>query len=92
MDFFDLHCDTAYEMYLKNEVFCENNLAVSAKLGECFENWAQTFAIWIKEDTKQPFLFYKNAMVLMWFYQQLFYFQSNLHFSNTLLDKYQHFL
>ena len=62
MDFFDLHCDTAYEMYLKNEGFYENNLAVSAKLGECFENWAQTFAIWIKEDTKQPFLFYKNAL------------------------------
>ena len=58
MDFFDLHCDTAYEMYLKNEGFYENNLAVSAKLGECFENWTQTFAIWIKEDTKQPFLFF----------------------------------
>ena len=62
MDFFDLHCDTAYEMYLKNEGFYENNLAVSAKLGECFENWTQTFAIWIKEDTKQPFLFYKNVL------------------------------
>lgn len=62
MDFFDLHCDTAYEMYLKNEGFCENTLAVSAKLGECFENWTQTFAIWIKEDTENPFLFYKNAL------------------------------
>ena len=62
MDFFDLHCDTAYEMYLKNEGFCENTLAVSAKLGECFANWTQTFAIWIKEDTKQPFLFYKNVL------------------------------
>lgn len=62
MDFFDLHCDTAYEMYLKNEGFYENTLAVSAKLGEYFENWVQTFAIWIKEDTKQPFLFYKNVL------------------------------
>ncbi len=62
MDFFDLHCDTAYEMYVKNEGFENNSLAVSAKLGECFENWTQTFAIWIEEKRENPFLFYKNAL------------------------------
>ncbi len=62
MDFCDLHCDTAYEMYVKNQGFRNNNLAVSAKQGECFENWTQTFAIWIKETQENPFLFYKNAL------------------------------
>ena len=62
MDFFDLHCDTAYEMYLKNEGFLNNNLAVSARLGECFRNWSQTFAIWIEETKENPFSFYKNAI------------------------------
>ena len=62
MDFFDLHCDTAYEMYIKNEKFEDNTLAVSAKLGECFENWTQTFAIWIEETRETPYLFYKNAL------------------------------
>ena len=62
MDFFDLHCDTAYEMYVKNEGFQNNSLAVSATLGECFENWSQTFAIWIEETKEKPFLFYKNAI------------------------------
>ena len=62
MDFFDLHCDTAYEMYVKNEGFENNALAVSARLGECFVNWTQTFAIWIEETKESPFLFYKNAL------------------------------
>lgn len=65
MDFFDLHCDTAYEMYVKNEDFENNNLAVSANQGECFENWTQTFAVWIKENEENPFLFYKNAIAYL---------------------------
>lgn len=62
MDFFDLHCDTAYEMYVKNEGFENNNLAVSARLGNHFDNWTQTFAIWIDDTRKEPFSFYKNAL------------------------------
>lgn len=62
MDFFDLHCDTAYEMYVKNEGFKKNNLAVSNEKGKCFDNWTQTFAIWINDTVKEPFSFYKNAL------------------------------
>lgn len=62
MNFFDLHCDTAYRMYLENQPFFENNLAVSAEKGKIFENWIQTFAIFVSEDTKNPFLFYKNVL------------------------------
>ena len=39
MQFFDLHCDTAYKMYTEKQGFYENNLAVSGQKGEFFENW-----------------------------------------------------
>lgn len=63
MRFFDLHCDTAYKMYTENKGFCENSFAVSGQKGEIFENWHQTFAIWLPENLDNPFLFYKNALL-----------------------------
>ena len=62
MNFFDLHCDTAYKMYLQKQGFQKNNLAVSAKTGKCFEKWVQTFAVWISEETENPYIFYKNVL------------------------------
>ncbi len=62
MNFFDLHCDTAYEMYVKKQDFSKNNLAVSGEKGEIFENWYQTFAVWLPENTKNPFNFYKAVL------------------------------
>lgn len=49
-------------MYVENQGFLNNTLAVSAEKGEVFNNWIQTFAIWISDTQKQPFLFYKNAL------------------------------
>ncbi len=62
MNFFDLHCDTAYKMYTEKEDFYKNKLAVSGKGGEIFENWYQTFAVWIPENTENPFGFYKAVL------------------------------
>ncbi len=62
MNFFDLHCDTAYKMYLEKQGFYENDLAISGKKGEIFENWYQTFAVWIPEEIENPFQFYNNAI------------------------------
>lgn len=62
MKFFDLHCDTAFECFKDKKEFYENNLSVSGKKGEVFENWHQIFAIWIKDDEKNPFLLYKNIL------------------------------
>lgn len=62
MNFFDLHCDTAYEMYVKGQDFYKNTLAVSGEKGEIFENWFQTFAVWIPENTENPFTFYKSVL------------------------------
>ena len=63
MQFFDLHCDTAYKMYTEKQGFYENNLAVSGQKGEFFENWHQTFAVWLPEDLENPFSFYKNTLL-----------------------------
>ncbi len=62
MDYFDLHCDTAYEMYQKKQDFYENNLAVSGEKGEIFDKWYQTFAVWLPENTENPFPFYKKVL------------------------------
>ncbi len=60
MNYFDLHCDTAFECFKKNEDFYKNNLAVSGEKGCIFKKWHQVFAVWIKDDTKEPFLLYKK--------------------------------
>lgn len=62
MNFFDLHCDTAYECYFKNKNLGDENLGVSFKKISDFKNWSQTFAIWIKDDVKEPWSLYKNIL------------------------------
>lgn len=62
MNFFDLHCDTAFECYKQNEEFYVNSLAISGKAGEGFSNWKQTFAVWIRDDIKNPFETYKEIL------------------------------
>lgn len=63
MRFFDLHCDTPYKMYTEKQDFYKNRLAVSGEKGESFEDWYQTFAIWLPEDLKNPFEFYKAVLL-----------------------------
>ena len=62
MNFFDLHCDTAYELFKRKEKLSKNSLAVSAETGKSFEKWTQTFAIWIKDDTTNPFDLYRKIL------------------------------
>ena len=59
MNYFDLHCDTPYECYFKNQDFLENNLAVSGEKGAEFDNWRQVFAVWIRDDIEEPFKLYR---------------------------------
>lgn len=62
MDYFDLHCDTAYECYFKNKDFLKNDLAVSAEKGGCFEKWSQVFAVWIRDDLEEPYKLYREIL------------------------------
>ena len=62
MNYFDLHCDTPYECYFKNQPFFANNLAVSGEKGAEFESWRQVFAVWIRDDLDEPYRLYKAIL------------------------------
>ena len=44
--FFDLHCDTATELFAKRATLEQNDLAVSLKHAESFDRYCQVMAIW----------------------------------------------
>ena len=46
MKYFDLHCDTLYEMYEKKESFFENSLNTDGKRRLLFKKQKQVYAIW----------------------------------------------
>ena len=62
MNYFDLHCDTPYECYTKNQRFYVNQLSVSGELAKDFCEWKQVFAVWIKDEMDDPFDFYKKVL------------------------------
>lgn len=62
MNYFDLHCDTPYECYMKKQEFLKNTLAVSGCKGAVFDIWYQTFAVWIKDDCENPYGLYKSII------------------------------
>lgn len=62
MNFFDLHCDTAYKCYRDNLCFTDNSLAVTPQKADCFDEWHQCFAIFIKDGLQNPFDYYKNSL------------------------------
>lgn len=53
MNYFDLHCDTAFDMYYRKCGLAENSLALSLKGFERYEKKAQVFAIW-SDNKKSP--------------------------------------
>ena len=62
MDYFDLHCDTPYECFFKNQPFYKNSLAVSGEKGKIFDNWKQVFAVWIRDDVSEPYRLYRAVL------------------------------
>ncbi len=46
MKYFDLHCDTALELYLQKEPLKDGALHVSLKKADAFDTYIQTMAIW----------------------------------------------
>lgn len=62
MDYFDLHCDTLYELYKNGQELADNQLAVSLRQAGGFRRWTQVFAIWIPDDTGgvPPYELFRN--------------------------------
>ena len=48
--FFDLHCDTATEIYLRGETLEQNSLSVSLQKSAEFDTYVQVMAIWTHND------------------------------------------
>ncbi len=46
MKFFDLHCDTAYEMYVQETGFQKNKLNISLERAKYFDDYKQIMALW----------------------------------------------
>ncbi len=46
LSLFDLHCDTAYEMYRKKQSLRKNELAVSLEQASVWERYVQVMALW----------------------------------------------
>lgn len=52
MNLFDLHCDTAGELFNKKKSLAVNNLHIDICKGESLDKWAQLFAIWIPDELR----------------------------------------
>ena len=46
LDYIDLHCDTALELYRKGQNLKTNDLAISLDKAACYPHYAQLFAVW----------------------------------------------
>lgn len=58
MNYFDLHCDTAYEIFKNKTDYFDSRLAVNFNNAP-FCSWEQIFAFWIRDDAENPFSLYK---------------------------------
>ncbi len=64
MKYFDLHCDTATELFDKGMPFSENSLHIDSKKASFFENYTQVFAVWSnpeRSDSKSYERFFEVA-------------------------------
>ncbi len=63
MRFFDLHCDTLYEMVTKNTEIYKNNLHVSVEKSEKYDPYIGCFAVWIPDNLRneEAFNFFKKC-------------------------------
>ncbi len=50
MKFFDLHCDTAYEMYVQNEGMIKNKLNISIERAKSLDEYRQVMALWCNNE------------------------------------------
>lgn len=63
MKLFDMHCDTALELFNTKQSLKSNNLSISLDKSDCFERWSQVFAIWIPDSIRgnDAYNYYFNA-------------------------------
>lgn len=63
MNYFDLHCDTAYELYKQHLPLDKNTLALDLDTLSCYEHKVQVFAVW-SENTAPADAVYKDFFAI----------------------------
>lgn len=71
MNYFDLHCDTITKCFEKHCGLAENGLNVSLKKVERYENWAQFFAVWVRDGVRGEEAFRYFSSVAEFFAEQI---------------------
>lgn len=52
MRYFDLHCDTLYECFIKDKPLKDNDLHVSLEKAKVFDTYVQCCAVWLSDDLR----------------------------------------
>ena len=70
MLFFDAHCDTVSEMYLKKQTFAKNDLHIDFTRMKKYEGYTQVFAIFTSPEERKGARDYENTLIDL-FYEQM---------------------
>jgi len=62
MDYFDLHSDTPFKHYQNRLRNTTDKISIPFEEAALFDNWHQTFAIWIDDAATKPFELYQNIL------------------------------
>lgn len=68
----DIHCDTAYEMFMSSQSFFDNSLSISLKLTECFEKYIQVLAIWSDKRLDNDLAYFRFFQILKYLKKDIF--------------------
>lgn len=71
MNYFDLHCDTITQCFEKHCGLAENDLNISLRKVERYENWAQFFAVWVHDEVRGEEAFRYFSSVAEFFAEQI---------------------
>ncbi len=63
MDYFDLHCDTVTECFVKDIAFRENSLHVNLEKARLLSNYVQCCAVWLPDSLHGPEAFERFCAV-----------------------------
>ena len=72
LSLFDLHCDTAFEIYRNKQSLASNDLAVSFDKSKKYKDYCQTFAIWSEASLDDESAFEQFKKIYKYFIDDIF--------------------
>lgn len=71
MRYFDLHCDTMTECYVKNKHIDKNDLHIDCRRAEIFDTYVQCYAVWIPDSIRGEDAFCRFRQVAQRFSEEI---------------------